>query len=115
MPIHIASETESNSQPLPQNPNFQPQLQNSPTRVLDNPNSLKVKFAAIKWEKGNFYTDKSFLNFEPVLLLTDITSLNTPIDYLSYFFTDEMYNNIQTESQLFSLQKNNISKNELKK
>ena len=55
---------------------------------------LKSELTKLKWREANFCPEPQFLNFEPVPLPTEISKLKTPIDFLSYFFNDDLYSHI---------------------
>ncbi|XP_029348686.1 piggyBac transposable element-derived protein 3-like [Acyrthosiphon pisum] len=67
---------------------------------------LKSELTKLKWREANFCPDSQFLNFEPVPLPVEISKLKTPIDFFSYFFNDDLYSHIKSESIKYSVQKN---------
>lgn len=71
---------------------------------INNQKLLKSKLSEVQWKKANFYMDPQFLKFETEPLPNKITSLKSPIDFFSYFFTDDLYQHIMSQSQLYSIQ-----------
>lgn len=71
---------------------------------INNQKLLKSKLSQVQWKKANFYMDPQFLKFETEPLPNKITSLKSPIDFFSYFFTDDLYQHIISQSQLYSIQ-----------
>jgi len=97
-------------------PNQSQPVQNN----VHNFNTLKVKLSAIKWKKGNYCPHPQSLEHTNVELPNDIKNLKTPLDYFSYFFSEDLYEQIRHQTHLYCSQTNvnkllHLTINDLKK
>jgi hypothetical protein len=74
----------------------------------------------MKWKKGNLQSFDKYLKFVSVQLPDNISSLDSQLEFFSYFFDKDLMEKIMKEIELYSVQKNcnkpvNLSLVELKR
>ncbi|KAL4154013.1 hypothetical protein QTP88_001846 [Uroleucon formosanum] len=72
------------------------------SKHFKRPHSL-TNFA---WKKGSFVTDNAYITHTESLLSADMLLLDTPLDYVAFFFSNDLLQKIKYQSELYSVQKN---------
>ncbi|CAK1592496.1 unnamed protein product [Parnassius mnemosyne] len=81
----------------------------------------RQRYGRVTWRRTNLTTIQNIQNFpQSIQYPNKILELSTPYQFFSYFFTQELRDKIQTESNLYATQKNLsnpfvISRNDLNK
>jgi len=63
----------------------------------------------LKWKDGSFISPDQNLLFKEIPLSNNILELDTPLQFFTYFFNEELMQNIVNETELYSIQ-TNVSK-----
>lgn len=77
--------------------------------VSTNTDIARVRVQKIddfKWKRGSLITNDISLVHNPTSLPSNILNFDLPLQFFSYFLTNELFEKIKNESELYSAQKN---------